>query len=161
MNGQRQKNLLMLITGLALAFVFGWFLRGSLYHDEILVETEKKITESRLEISSVEESSPAPSPEVSQVEKEMAVAKRPEPSAKDLSSVEETESAGTDSRRIDLNLATAVELQTLPGIGEVLAQRIIDYREESGGFQFVEELMDIKGIGEKTFKKIAEYVEVR
>lgn len=161
MNGQRQKNLLVLITGLALAFVFGWFLRGSLYHDEILVETEKKITESRLEISSEEEPSPVPSLEVSQVEKETAVGKMPEPFAKALSSVEETEPAGADSRRIDLNSATVAELQTLPGIGEVLAQRIIDYREESGGFQFVEELMDIKGIGEKTFKKIAEYVEVR
>jgi competence protein ComEA len=52
------------------------------------------------------------------------------------------------------------ELDMLPGIGPVLAQRILDYRAEIGGFLSVEELLEVKGIGEKTLDKILEYITV-
>ena len=61
---------------------------------------------------------------------------------------------------ININTATLNELLLLPGIGPVLAQRIIDYRMEIGGFQSVEELMEVKGIGEKIFAKICEHITV-
>lgn len=50
--------------------------------------------------------------------------------------------------RIDLNAATEAELATLPGIGEALAARIVEYRREHGGFRSVEELDEVPGIGE-------------
>lgn len=56
--------------------------------------------------------------------------------------------------RVNLNAASADELETLPGIGEVLAQRIVDYRAEIGGFRRIEQLDDVQGIGEKTLAKI-------
>ena len=59
---------------------------------------------------------------------------------------------------MDINSAQADDFQTLPGIGPVLAQAIVDYREEIGGFYFVEELMDVPGIGEKRFSAIRERV---
>jgi competence protein ComEA len=62
---------------------------------------------------------------------------------------------------IDLNTATLTQLQTLPGIGAARAQSIIDYRETSGGFTHIEELMNISGIGTAIFSNIKERVIVR
>lgn len=55
---------------------------------------------------------------------------------------------------LDLNRATAEELQQLPGIGAVMAQRIVDYRTAHGRFGSPEDLRQVKGIGNKTFQKL-------
>lgn len=62
--------------------------------------------------------------------------------------------------KINLNTATAAELDTLPGIGAAYAQRILDYRQSSGGFKDITELKNIKGIGDKTFEKLKEMVTI-
>jgi competence protein ComEA len=57
--------------------------------------------------------------------------------------------------RININTATAEELQTLPGIGEVRALQIIAYREEhENGFLYIDELMNVQGIGNSIFERI-------
>ena len=61
--------------------------------------------------------------------------------------------------KINLNTATLVELESLPGVGPVLAQRIIEYRETYGPFQSVEDLLHVKGIGPSLFEKIRDLVE--
>lgn len=62
--------------------------------------------------------------------------------------------------RLDLNLATAADLEELPGIGPVLAARIVDWRERHGPFTEVGQLREIPGIGERTFQNLADLVAV-
>ena len=61
---------------------------------------------------------------------------------------------------VNVNSAIATELEELPGIGEVIAQRIIDYRTENGPFATVDELVDVSGIGDAILESIRELVTV-
>jgi len=68
--------------------------------------------------------------------------------------------AAAPAAPVDLNTATLDQLDTLPGIGPVLAQRIIDWRSAHGGFGSVADLNDVSGIGESTFADISPLVTV-
>ena len=61
---------------------------------------------------------------------------------------------------VNLNTATQAELEKLPGVGPAMAKTIIEYRQKNGGFKKVEELMNVKGIGEKSFLKLKTLVTV-
>lgn len=78
----------------------------------------------------------------------------------EASSVQSSESSDISSGRVNINTATAAELEALPGIGPVLAARIIRYREEVGPFFTVEQLQEVKGIGSKTLKRLLPLVTV-
>ncbi len=80
------------------------------------------------------------------------------PSSTVPTSTEATEIALTGP--VNINTATAAQLQTLPGIGEVLAQRIIDYREEHGPFQSIAALKNVSGIGEKRLEALWDLVTI-
>ncbi|MGH8895577.1 MAG: helix-hairpin-helix domain-containing protein [Egibacteraceae bacterium] len=69
-------------------------------------------------------------------------------------------SATRSDGKVDLNRATVQDLDALPGIGPVLAQRIIGYRGEHGPFKTVGKLRDVPGIGERTFQQLAPLVAV-
>lgn len=61
---------------------------------------------------------------------------------------------------LNINTASAQELQTLSGIGPQMAQRIIEYREEHGNFTSVDVLTKVKGLGEKTLEKLKPFISV-
>ena len=61
---------------------------------------------------------------------------------------------------INLNTATVAQLETLPGIGKSTAERILEYRQKNGGFKKVEDLMNVRGIGEKSFLKMKGLITV-
>jgi len=61
---------------------------------------------------------------------------------------------------VNLNTATAEQLETLPGIGRRTAERILEHRQKSGGFKKIEELMNVRGIGEKSFLKLKPMITV-
>ena len=61
---------------------------------------------------------------------------------------------------INLNTATVAQLESLPGIGARIAERIVEYRKKNGSFKKVEELMNVQGVGEKSFLKLKPLITV-
>ena len=76
--------------------------------------------------------------------------------------IKEVDTFSVDKRAtlININTQGAEALEHLPGIGPVLALRILDYREKIGGFKDIEELKNIKGIGESKFEAIKGFVTI-
>lgn len=68
---------------------------------------------------------------------------------------------GLPAQPIDINTADAALLERLPRVGPAMAQRILDYRATHGPFRRIEDLRQIRGIGEKTFEQIRPHVVVR
>jgi competence ComEA-like helix-hairpin-helix protein len=62
------------------------------------------------------------------------------------------------SGRLDLNAASQSDLESLPGIGPALAERILRQRERTGGFRSLEELLEVRGVGPKTLERIRPFV---
>ncbi len=78
-----------------------------------------------------------------------------------LSETEETEDPeDPEETELDLNSATKEQFMSLPGVGDVLAQRIVDYRAEHGEFHSIEELKNVSGIGDKTFQALKDRIKV-
>ncbi len=63
--------------------------------------------------------------------------------------------------KVNINTATAEELETLPGIGPAYAERIVRYREEFGPFKTIEDIKEVRGIGDATFEEIKDLITVR
>ncbi len=101
--------------------------------------------------------SPGPSPGVEIT--------RPAPTATALAAAESggADSAAVETEQtglIDLNTATASELTALPGIGEVLAERIVEHRNANGPFARLDQLMAVRGIGPVTYERVRALVRL-
>lgn len=104
------------------------------------------------------EAEPAPPEEIPTAS---AVSEMPAAQVTSPPEITEVSSSGTQNGSlININTADTRELIKLSGIGEVKAAAIVAYREEHGAFSSVEELLNVKGIGEKTLEKIRGYVTV-
>jgi competence protein ComEA len=70
-------------------------------------------------------------------------------------------SAPTAESPLNINTATQAQFEALPGLGAKVAERIIEYRQKNGNFKKVEDLMNVKGIGEKSFLKLKPLLAVQ
>jgi len=78
-------------------------------------------------------------------------AKAPAPETK---AARTSKAAPAPAAPINLNTATQAQLESLPGVGAKAAQRVLEYRKQNGNFKKIEDLMNVKGFGEKTFLKL-------
>jgi competence protein ComEA len=82
------------------------------------------------------------------------------PSLSAQSKVPAPKPTATAAAPVNLNTATAEQLATIPGVGPKMAERILDYRQKNGGFKKVEDLMNVSGVGEKSFLKMKPLITV-
>ncbi len=74
--------------------------------------------------------------------------------------IQENQTGGTN-KKVNINNANQTELTTLPGIGENTAQKIIDYREQNGKFNTIEDIKNVSGIGDSKYENIKEYITIK
>lgn len=146
----RHASILVLITCVFAAFTLGFLLgRTSAPGDTIVARIPQ---ESR---STASQSETAESPITSSPPEETTGMTSPV-----TSPAETTVPAATESGLININTATLAQLDSLPGIGPVIAQRIIDYREQHGPFTSVSQLTLVEGIGEKRLAAIIDLITI-
>ena len=104
--------------------------------------------------------SPTPVPAGGAAGTSAAASEAPAPEASPAPAEEPVLEEVLVEKSVDINQASLEELDRLPGIGPALGQRIIDYREQNNGFYDIEEIMEVSGIGEKTFQKLEPYIYV-
>lgn len=143
MKMSKAEGIAVLVTVLLLSLALGFYVGRSTVKGAVVIEA-------------------AEPEEISELETVAAVEPQTEPA--DVSIKEDSvvpDQSEEPEYPLDINTATVDDLDELPKIGPVLAQRIVDYRSANGAFQFVEELMNVEGIGEAIFEKIKDFVEVR
>ena len=134
--------LIYCIMAVLCAFSLGWVLGSGGTHETVTVQVSSQPQETQ--------ESPAPQETQEEAPLELEEAEQQTPQL----------SAPTEEAPLNLNTATQAELELLPGIGPVLAQAILDYRDSFGGFSAKEQLMEVSGIGEKRYAAVEALITV-
>ena len=134
--------LIYCIMAVLCAFSLGWVLGSGGTHETVTVQVSSQPQETQ--------ESPAPQETQEEAPLELEEAEQQTPQL----------SAPTEEAPLNLNTATQAELELLPGIGPVLAQAILDYRDSFGGFSAKEQLKEVSGIGEKRYAAVEALITV-
>ena len=143
--------LIYCIMAVLCAFSLGWVLGSGGTHETVTVQVSSQPQETQATQVSQETQTPeAPEEIQEEAPPEMEEAEQQTPQL----------SAPTEEAPLNLNTATQAELELLPGIGPVLAQAILDYRDSFGGFSAKEQLKEVSGIGEKRYAAVEALITV-
>lgn len=143
--------LIYCIMAVLCAFSLGWVLGSGGTHETVTVQVSSQPQETQATQASQETQTPeAPEEIQEEAPLELEEAEQQTPQL----------SAPTEEEPLNLNTATQAELELLPGIGPVLAQAILDYRDSFGGFSAKEQLKEVSGIGEKRYAAVEALITV-
>lgn len=143
--------LIYCIMAVLCAFSLGWVLGSGGTHETVTVQVSSQPQETQATQASQETQTPeAPEEIQEEAPPELEEAEQQTPQL----------SAPTEEEPLNLNTATQAELELLPGIGPVLAQAILDYRDSFGGFSAKEQLKEVSGIGEKRYAAVEALITV-
>ena len=142
--------LIYCIMAVLCAFSLGWVLGSGGTHETVTVQVSSQPQETKETPAPLETQTPeAPQETQEEAPPELEEAEQQTPL-----------SAPTEEAPLNLNTATQAELELLPGIGPVLAQAILDYRDSFGGFSTKEQLKEVSGIGEKRYAAVEALITV-
>ena len=143
--------LIYCIMAVLCAFSLGWVLGSGGTHETVTVQVSSQPQETQASQAPQETQTPeAPQETEEEAPPELEEAEQQTPQL----------SAPTEEEPLNLNTATQAELELLPGIGPVLAQAILDYRDSFGGFSAKEQLKEVSGIGEKRYAAVEALITV-
>ena len=168
----RQEQRIVILLGIVMLlgiglllvkrFQPGWVMRLSMGEPDFDTERDEVSPRLKMKSSDTDDTSASNHQPMQATQSDQSKESDTSASAQQTTQAEQSDQSGkTDiNGRININAATKEELDTLPGIGPVLAQRIIDYREEYDGFKDIRELTAVSGIGDATLQKLKDLIIV-